>query len=199
MQSFARRILTELWDKLRQWHEKLCKKYSDAIRQLKIGKKRVEENLRAAEEKLRFIEKKKANAQSSLASLLKPYGAANLDPYGDLPKRDELVVKIYALVAALEERTFDICNSTCVVYARTTINYTHKERQRDTETQRHTHIHMNIYPHIYIYTYPYIYIYVCISTDISLPFASGFKCPIFTALSTRSPWFLPSSSMRCSG
>lgn len=107
LRSELLRILTELSDKLRQWHEKLCKKYSEAIRQLKIGKKKMEENLRAAEQKLRLIEEKKASTQSSLATLLKPYagaaGASNLDPYGDLPKRDELVVKIYALVAALEE------------------------------------------------------------------------------------------------
>ena len=106
---FSRRILTELWDKLRQWHEKRCKKYSEAIRQLKSGKRKMEEHLRSAEQKLRFIEEKKATTQNALASLLKPYAGAgiagsNLDPYGDLPKRDELVVKIYALVAALEDR-----------------------------------------------------------------------------------------------
>lgn len=108
LRSELLRILTELWDKLRQWHEKLCKKYSEAIRQLKSGKRKMEEHLRSAEQKLRFIEEKKATTQNALASLLKPYAGAgiagsNLDPYGDLPKRDELVVKIYALVAALEE------------------------------------------------------------------------------------------------
>lgn len=50
----------------------------------------MEENLRAAEQKLRLIEEKKASTQSSLATLLKPYagaaGASNLDPYGDFPK-----------------------------------------------------------------------------------------------------------------
>eukprot|EP00438_Fugacium_kawagutii_P017222 Skav235582 [mRNA] locus=scaffold612:189225:192592:- [translate_table: standard] len=96
-------LLTELSEKLKSWHQKLCKKYSEAIHQLKIGKKRMDERLKASGQKLKSLEDKGANTRDALANLLTPFGATKLDPYGELPPRDELVSKVFLLVAELED------------------------------------------------------------------------------------------------
>lgn len=63
----------------------------------------MDERLKAAGQKLKSLEDKGASTRDSLAALLTPFGATTLDPYGELPPRDELVSKVFLLVAELED------------------------------------------------------------------------------------------------
>ena len=97
------RILTELSDKLNQWHAKLCKKYSDSGSQLKRSKRQIEEKLGAAEQKLKYLAAKRQSTQSSIVNLLKPYASSISLDSQNLPERDTLVLEIFRMVEELED------------------------------------------------------------------------------------------------
>ena len=97
------RILTELSDKLNQWHSKLCKKYSDSVSQLKRSKRQIEEKLGAAEQKLKYLAAKRESTQSSIENLLKPYASSISLDCQNLPGRDTLVSEIFRMVEKLED------------------------------------------------------------------------------------------------
>jgi len=108
------RILTELSDKLNQWHSKLCKKYSDSVSQLKRSKRQIEEKLGAAEQKLKYLAAKRESTQSSIENLLKPYASSISLDCQNLPGRDTLVSEIFRMVEKLEEPMISSVISTAV-------------------------------------------------------------------------------------
>ncbi|CAJ1361849.1 unnamed protein product [Effrenium voratum] len=100
---------TELVEKLRQWHPKICKRYQDAISAMKTSKRQTEDRKKAAEETLAELRAKLEHTRNSLEIVSKPYGGPQIEldestlHVKQLLTKDALVSRLFAAVAESEE------------------------------------------------------------------------------------------------